>query len=124
MDISVRQEESASIVRLEGERATLQNAWEFRNVLSEIVERGEKNILVDLSPVNFADSSFLGVLIHFFKVLVRQDGELKVVGLNSSLRILFEMAGVDEGVAKEAMRLASQKLPIDPKFVTRETVYS
>ncbi len=94
MDISVRQEESASIVRLEGERATLQNAWEFRNVLSELVERGEKNILVDLSPVNFADSSFLGVLIHFFKVLVRQDGELKVVGLNSSLRILFEMANL------------------------------
>ena len=37
-------------------------------------------------------------------------------------RILFEMAGVDEAVAKEAMRLASHKLPIDTKFVTRETV--
>ncbi len=94
MDISVRQEESAIVVRIEGERATLQNAWEFRNVLSELVERGEKSILVDLSPVNFADSSFLGVLIHFFKVLVRQDGELKVVGLNPSLRILFEMANL------------------------------
>ena len=35
-------------------------------------------------------------------------------------RILFEMAGVAEGVAKEAMRLASHKLPIDTKFVTRE----
>ncbi len=37
-------------------------------------------------------------------------------------RILFEMTGVDETVAKEAMRLASHKLPIDTKFVTRETV--
>ena len=37
-------------------------------------------------------------------------------------RILFEMAGVDEEVAKEAMRLASHKLPIGTKFVTRETV--
>ncbi len=37
-------------------------------------------------------------------------------------RILFEMAGVDEEIAKEAMRLASHKLPIDTKFVTRETV--
>ncbi len=36
-------------------------------------------------------------------------------------RILFEMAGVDEAVAKEAMRLAAHKLPIDTKFVTRET---
>ena len=37
-------------------------------------------------------------------------------------RILFEMAGVEKEVAKEAMRLASHKLPIDTKFVTRETV--
>ena len=35
-------------------------------------------------------------------------------------RILFEMTGVAEEVAKEAMRLASHKLPIDTKFVTRE----
>lgn len=34
-------------------------------------------------------------------------------------RILFEMAGVDEALAKEAMRLASHKLPIDAKFVVR-----
>ena len=35
-------------------------------------------------------------------------------------RILFEMAGVAEDVAKEAMRLAMHKLPIKCKFVTRE----
>lgn len=35
-------------------------------------------------------------------------------------RIMFEMAGVDEAVAREAMRLASHKLPIKCKFVTRK----
>jgi large subunit ribosomal protein L16 len=34
-------------------------------------------------------------------------------------RILFEMAGVSEDVAKEAMRLASHKLPIKTQFVKR-----
>ncbi|PON19602.1 50S ribosomal protein L16 [Candidatus Entotheonella serta] len=33
-------------------------------------------------------------------------------------RILYEMSGVDEDVAKEAMRLASQKLPIATRFLT------
>ncbi len=37
-------------------------------------------------------------------------------------RILFEMAGVDEVVAKEAMRLASHKLPIHTKFLTRKSL--
>lgn len=36
--------------------------------------------------------------------------------------ILFEMAGVDESVAKEALRLASHKLPIDAKFVAKQPV--
>jgi large subunit ribosomal protein L16 len=34
-------------------------------------------------------------------------------------RILFEMEGVDETTAREAMRLASHKLPMKTKFVTR-----
>ena len=34
-------------------------------------------------------------------------------------RVMFEMEGVDESVAREAMRLASHKLPIKCKFATK-----
>ncbi|WP_017314767.1 50S ribosomal protein L16 [Mastigocladopsis repens] len=34
-------------------------------------------------------------------------------------RILFEIAGVPEATAREAMRLAAYKLPIKTKFITR-----
>ena len=36
-------------------------------------------------------------------------------------RIMFEIAGVSEEVAREALRLASHKLPIKTKIVKRET---
>ena len=35
-------------------------------------------------------------------------------------RVMFEMSGVPEDIAKEAMRLASHKLPIKTKFVVKE----
>ena len=35
-------------------------------------------------------------------------------------RVMFEIAGVDRELAAEAMRLASNKLPIKCKFVTKE----
>ncbi len=35
-------------------------------------------------------------------------------------RILFELGGVDHDTAKEAMRLASYKLPFDTRFIARE----
>ena len=35
-------------------------------------------------------------------------------------RVMFELAGVPESLAKDALRLAGQKLPIKTKFVRRE----
>ena len=35
-------------------------------------------------------------------------------------RVMFEIAGVSEEVAREAMRLASHKLPVKTKFVIKE----
>ena len=35
-------------------------------------------------------------------------------------RVMFEIAGVDEAIAREAMRLAANKLPIKCKFVSKQ----
>ena len=35
-------------------------------------------------------------------------------------RVMFEISGVTEDIAKEALRLAAQKLPVQTKFVRRE----
>ena len=36
-------------------------------------------------------------------------------------RVMFELAGVPEDIAREAMRLAANKLPVKTKFVVRES---
>lgn len=35
-------------------------------------------------------------------------------------RVMFELSGVDQDVAREAMRLAAHKLPVQCRFVTRD----
>ena len=37
-------------------------------------------------------------------------------------RMLYEMSGVDEDIAKEALKLAAAKLPVNTKFVTRKII--
>jgi large subunit ribosomal protein L16 len=44
------------------------------------------------------------------------------VAVVKSGKIMFEMAGVGEKVAREAMRLASHKLPLKTRFMVRESV--
>ena len=36
-------------------------------------------------------------------------------------RVMFEIEGVSEDIAREALRLAAQKLPVQAKFIKRET---
>jgi large subunit ribosomal protein L16 len=43
------------------------------------------------------------------------------VAVVKSGKMMFEMAGVGEKVAKEAIRLAAHKLPLKTKFVLRES---
>lgn len=38
-------------------------------------------------------------------------------------KIIYELEGVQEAVAKEAMRLASHKLPISTKFISRSDIF-
>jgi len=42
------------------------------------------------------------------------------VAVVKSGKVLFELGGIDEGLAKEAMRLAAHKLPIKTRFLSRE----
>ena len=39
-------------------------------------------------------------------------------------RVMFEISGIDEATAKEAMRLAGHKLPIKTKFVKKSDTES
>jgi large subunit ribosomal protein L16 len=39
-------------------------------------------------------------------------------------KVMFEMAGVGEQVAKDAMRLAANKLPIETRFIAKESIAS
>jgi large subunit ribosomal protein L16 len=39
-------------------------------------------------------------------------------------RVMFEMAGVGEKVAKDALRLAANKLPIETRFIAKESLAS
>lgn len=64
---------------------------------------------VTAKPAETRQGSGKGALDHWVAVVKRG-------------RILFEISGVNEELAQEAMRLASHKLPIPTKFVARESL--
>ncbi len=51
----------------------------FRKVVSNYIEKGPKHIILDLSQIDFVDSSGLGVLVQLVKKAQLSDGTLQVV---------------------------------------------
>ena len=56
---------------------------------------------------------------HIGGVVKREVGDSDIK-IRKPGKVMFELSGVDEETAREAMRLAAMKLPVKCKFVTRE----
>ncbi len=72
-------------------RATLSEADEFKQRLTENIENGYKKIVVDLSDCEFIDSTFLGVLVISLKRVTSIGGDLRLVGFQPAVNSMFEL---------------------------------
>ncbi len=80
----------ALVVRLDEPRLDAAVADRFRAAMIEILSRGERHLVIDLSRVDFVDSSGLGALVGVLK-RVGSDGSLELAGLNRSVRKVLEL---------------------------------
>ena len=51
---------------------------------------------IDLSEVDYIDSTGLGIFIGFYKALQENGGYVKITGVNARLKRLFEITGLDQ----------------------------
>jgi anti-sigma B factor antagonist len=82
------------IVHLQGE-VDLASAPQLRRELYDIIDQGHRWIAIDLSNVDFMDSTGLGVLIGVLKRLREGDGSLALAGIKPAVSRVFEITGLD-----------------------------
>lgn len=68
----------------------------LREKLAEITLNDSKEITLDLSQVSYMDSTGLGVFVGFFKNTKAENATLKLTGLSSRLKRLFDITGLGE----------------------------
>jgi len=79
------------IVNISEQRATVDISSKLKEELIKKIDGGSQNIVVDLSLSDFVDSSFLGALVAGLKKATMKSGDLKIVGLQASVRAMFEL---------------------------------
>ena len=73
------------------DRATIQEAEELKNNVNEKNRQGYKKIVIDLSTVEFLDSTYLGEIVNVLKKVAKLGGDLKLVGFKPVVRSMFEL---------------------------------
>jgi len=81
LNISTRHAGNVAIVDLVGQIRLGETNISLHNALKQLVESGEKNVLLNLAGVTHIDSSGLGELVAGYTSVERADGQLKLLSL-------------------------------------------
>ncbi len=92
--LATRQEQGRSIVEVAGE-VDVHTAPELDVAVSALISDGATRVVIDLSNVEFLDSTGLGVLVKALKRLRESDGSLDVVATTDRITKVFRITGLD-----------------------------
>jgi len=82
--------EKTAIVSFPMENLDAANVKEFREAIQAITANREV-VLLDMSPLNFIDSSGLGALLSCLRAMNGKGGQLRLFGMTKPVKALFEL---------------------------------
>ncbi len=88
-------ESEPPIIELEGE-VDVYTAPQLKQQMIGLLEGGAMELVVDLTKVEYLDSTALGVLIGGLKRLRERDGNMVLVCPSPRIRRVFEITGLDK----------------------------
>ncbi|MBD1372300.1 STAS domain-containing protein [Hazenella sp. IB182357] len=100
MTVQTKQIEDQGVtIYVEGE-VDVYTAPKLRESLMQHCET-EDLVRIDLSGVNYIDSTGLGVLIGAYKAQIATEGKLIIIGMNERIKRLFQVTGLDSVIQIE-----------------------
>lgn len=75
----------------------------LKEKLASIQNLNGLQVELNLSEVEYIDSTGLGVFVGFYKKLKENDGYMKITGVTKRIKRLFEITGLDQIIDVEGM---------------------
>jgi anti-sigma B factor antagonist len=91
MNISTEKSGGKTLLTLKEERIDAHNAAELKDRILKVLEEGGETLVIDLSQVQFIDSSGLGALLSGFKNANLRASGFALAGLQPRVRSMFEL---------------------------------
>jgi len=84
-----READGATVVDLSGRITLGEGSATLRQMIRDLLNKGQKKIVLNLADVNYIDSSGIGELVSGFTTVKNQGGELKLLHLTKKVHELL-----------------------------------
>ncbi len=91
MKSTTRQVDGVSIVDLSGRITLGEGSTMLRDIVRDMIAKGNKKILLNLGDVTYIDSSGIGELVSAFTTVRNGGGELKLLNLTKKVHDLLQI---------------------------------
>jgi anti-sigma B factor antagonist len=88
--VRIRQEGSVTLLDLSG-RLTSFETVALREAVAQLLKQQRKHIVLNLSALRYLDSSGIGELARNYVSVIKQGGQIKVVGLSSKVEEVLKI---------------------------------
>ena len=95
MELQTKRIGKALVIYLEG-KFDLQLSMDVEKQINEILARGEKYLIFELSEVKYISSSGLRIFIQTMRELKNKDGAMRIAGMTEKIKKFFEVVGLLE----------------------------
>ena len=86
MKASTRQSDDITIVDLSGQIKLGEGSSTLRDIVKDLLSKGEKKILLNLADISYIDSSGIGELVSAYTSVRNQGGEMKLLQLTRRVK--------------------------------------
>ena len=91
MKTNTRQANGVTILDCSGRITLGEGSVMLKDVVRELLSKGQKKILINLGNVNYIDSSGIGELVSAFTTVRHQGGDLKLLNLTKKVHDLLQI---------------------------------
>lgn len=84
----------AVIARVRSDTLETENVGLFRSAIGPVMDQSD-DVVLDLSDINFMDSTGLGAMLSCLRAMKAKGGSLRVASLTPEVRRLFDMVMMD-----------------------------
>lgn len=88
---STRQVDDVTILDLSGRITLGEGSVVLRDIIRELVAKGDKKILLNLGDVTYIDSSGIGELVSAYTAVRKESGDLKLLNLTKKVHDLLQI---------------------------------